>query len=148
MKKMNLNKGFTLIELLIVIAIIGILSSVVLASLNIARAKGANAVIKSDLVNVRAQASIIYDDNIPNSYSTLCDDSNVKSTIAAVDLVSGAVGSPCKCFSDDNSWVIIAPLKDVVGESTHYCVDSIGKSIGATAADYAAITSTLDTLCP
>lgn len=148
MKKMNLNKGFTLIELLIVIAIIGILSSVVLASLNIARAKGVNAVIKSDLINVRAQASIIYDDNIPNSYSTLCDDSNVTSTIAAVDLVSGAVGSPSKCFSDNNSWVIIAPLKDVEGESTHYCVDSIGKSIGATAADYEAITSTLDTLCP
>lgn len=33
------NKGFTLIELLVVIAIITILSSVVLASLNSARAK-------------------------------------------------------------------------------------------------------------
>ena len=72
MKKMNFSKsfklGFTLIELLVVVAIIGILASVVLSSLNTARAKGANAAIKANLANIRAQAELVYDSTTPNAY--------------------------------------------------------------------------------
>ena len=69
------NSGFTLIELLVVIAIIGILSAVVLASLNTARSKGSDAAIKSNVNNARAAAELYYDSN-SNSYAGVCAQTN------------------------------------------------------------------------
>jgi prepilin-type N-terminal cleavage/methylation domain-containing protein len=49
----NKSAGFTLIELLVVISIIGLLSTVVLASVNVARANAADAAIKSEIQQYR-----------------------------------------------------------------------------------------------
>jgi prepilin-type N-terminal cleavage/methylation domain-containing protein len=53
-------KGFTLIELLVVISIIGMLSSVVLSSLNTARGKARDATRISQLQEVRKAIDIYY----------------------------------------------------------------------------------------
>ncbi len=60
------NKGFTLIELLVVIAIIGILASVVLASLNAAREKARDAARQSDINAVNKALQLYWLDH--NSY--------------------------------------------------------------------------------
>ena len=127
------NRGFTLIELLVVIAIIGILSSVVLASLNTARAKGADAAVKSNLNNMRAQAEIVYD-NIGN-YSTVCADPNVVKAKAAAEAAGGAVGvcNNSAAATLPASWSLSVRMKSVdlfaAGSGTDYwCVDSTGTS--------------------
>jgi prepilin-type N-terminal cleavage/methylation domain-containing protein len=61
---MNMKKrGFTLIELLVVIAIIGILASIVLASLDSARKKGRDARRVADIKQIQLALELYYDAN-------------------------------------------------------------------------------------
>lgn len=137
--KKNYNKGFTLIELLVVIAIIGILASVILASLNSARAKGADAAIKSGMENARAQAELFYD-NHASSYANVCalpatspDGINTILQQAATTASSGTLivtataetasgAGSAVCHSTAVDYVTQMPLKT----AGYWCVDSTG----------------------
>lgn len=68
-KASSIQGGFTLIELLVVIAIIGVLASVILASLNTARGKGRDAFRKQSLTELRTALELYYDDH--NAYPIL-----------------------------------------------------------------------------
>ncbi|OGJ00117.1 hypothetical protein A3I90_01220 [Candidatus Nomurabacteria bacterium RIFCSPLOWO2_02_FULL_41_9] len=140
MKKINLKSlksGFTLIELLVVVAIIGILASVVLSSLNTARAKGADAAIKANLANIRAQAAIIFEDN-NQTYAGLCTDAVVSNqTTAAATALGGTVDNDlstaglattvnCHVAADDLTWAVSSGTK--VTPADAWCVDSTGAS--------------------
>jgi len=131
------NQGFTLIELLVVIAIIGILSSVVLASLNTARGKGANAAVKANLNNIRAQAELVYDSISPNSYAAVCADPNVMKGLAAAETAGGGTKA---CFNSSTAWAASAPLKVAETGGASWCVDSTGTSKASAAAS--------TTVCP
>ena len=93
------KKGFTLIELLVVIAIIGILSAVVLTSLNSARDKAREATILSALKDIHTQAEIYHIDN--GTYEDLCDDTQIASMVSALDAKSD--GTACWVSTDSYS---------------------------------------------
>ena len=141
------NKGFTLIELLVVIAIIGILSSVVLASLNTARAKGADAAVKSTLAGVRAQAEIQYDSlgcytdsgscnaTTPAVFSpaacpttgtgSLFRQTTIAQQIAGALSASGGFNA-CSATVGGGAWAVVTQYKS--DRLKGWCVDSSGKS--------------------
>lgn len=132
------QKGFTLIELLVVIAIIGILSAVVLASLNTARSKGANASVKANLQGIRAQAEIIYDDT--KDYSTVCMDTNIiNAVVSAMTASSDTDGLTNyttnndisnRCNASATEWAVNVLLKVPEGTDNYWCADQSGKSLG------------------
>ena len=123
------KKGFTLIELLVVISIIGILSSVVLASLNSARNKGANAAIKEGMANMRSQAELYYD---VNGYTGVCTNSTtgIANMLAqATSTGGGPTGDIANyCAADSSNWSAYVQLKTPENGNGYWCVGSSGAS--------------------
>lgn len=148
MKKSNLLPGFTLIELLVVISIIGVLASVVLSSVNTARAKGSDSAIKTNLANMRSQAAILYDNAGCYSANAACTTGTTTATACTGGTVGnlwkntqineallaagkastgGGVGvSTCVQDISNGVWAISTPLKSTPTQS--WCIDSSGSS--------------------
>ena len=145
MKSPQLRSGFTLIELLVVIAIIGVLSAVVLASLNTARTKGNDAAVQADITGIRTQAQLYYSDNGsygPASAAVVSDcaatdnvfsESTIQKQIAGADTANTPDGSiTCNVAADGTAYAVSAEF--VTTPDTYFCVDSTGIATTTTAA--------------
>jgi prepilin-type N-terminal cleavage/methylation domain-containing protein len=132
-------RGFTIIELLCVVAIIGVLATVVIAALGNARSKGIDVSIKQSLTGARSQAEIFYAANGGNFYSGVCGTASIGSAKSINDIVSaaaraygllsvntaiGVTGGPgiATCHDTLAGWAAEVPMK--VSGQGFFCVDS------------------------
>ncbi|MBI2121782.1 MAG: prepilin-type N-terminal cleavage/methylation domain-containing protein [Candidatus Sungbacteria bacterium] len=98
------KKGFTLIELLVVIAIIGVLASIVLASLNNARLKSRNARRITDIKQLQLASELYFDGAGAGQYAGALTDlvtGNYIPSIPIDPLGSGSSGTcrPNYCYA-------------------------------------------------
>ncbi len=152
MSRMNTHlreRGFTLIELLVVIAVIGLLSAVVLASLNTARSKGADASIKSQLKTVQTQAELYADTSgrynsdgttglasgaCTNTANTVLSDATIWKAVQASQANNGgtlANVTRCAVQATGQSYAVAVLLRAATG---WFCIDSNGASTQTTSA--------------
>lgn len=154
--KCRRSQGFTLIELLVVIAIIGVLSAVVLGSLNSARLKGSDAATKKGLSGARAQAEVFYSVN-GYSYANVCLSTAVAGVKTVYSQVLGAASSQglgsfgrnvagtastATCHDTAAGWAAEVPLK----AGGMFCVDSTGAGM-TTGGSVLTVTSPMDVTC-
>jgi prepilin-type N-terminal cleavage/methylation domain-containing protein len=129
----NRRNGFTLIELMVVISLITLFSSIALASLQTARIKAYDAVVKRSLNNFALEAEF-YKMRVGN-FAGLCNDAKAEQILRnAVTAGGGDFNNPnplpdyCVTgFSEQHGidyWIIAAPLRS--GQETFWCLNSLG----------------------
>ena len=143
MKK--IEKGFTLLELLVVVALIGIMSAIVMASLSSARKGGEDTAISANLTKLQTQAELYhstfnnYGSNTSefsgpcpivetdSSVSGLMGVSGVGALAFSKELVSrvGSANTVCVVAANGEKWAAASVLK---GDSAEVaCADSTGR---------------------
>jgi len=125
----------------VVIAIIGMLSSVILGALNSTRAKAANAAVKSNMTNMRSQIALLFDNG---PYTNICTNPTITAFRTAAATAGGGT-NVCNVGggTTPTSFVISIQLKVQEGAYNYWCVDSTGFMGG-----HNAVISGTATACP
>lgn len=132
MKASARQSGFTLLELLIVIILIALAATIVIASLSVARQKGQNTGIASNLASIRQHAESMHLDE--GNYNRVCgangaaQAANIRDMIAAAEAESPAGEGSAICATpaagDANAWAVSVQL----ATDGYWCVDTSGFS--------------------
>ncbi|MBU1045559.1 type II secretion system GspH family protein [Patescibacteria group bacterium] len=128
------REGFTIVELLIVVAIIGILATIVIVSLREASDRARNTKIITNITQIRKVAEDMYIQEA-SGYESLClsgalngDYSDIL-TILEND-VEKYGGEVVSCYASRYSYCVTAQL---TGSTTKYfCIDEQGNNLEST----------------
>jgi prepilin-type N-terminal cleavage/methylation domain-containing protein len=132
----SVKRGFTLIELLVVIAIIGILASIILASLAAARSKGNDAKVEGQLKSIQSAAEIYYVSAHNYGTSAACatmvaDTASGMANLMTASNYSNATAPACIGTGNPSTAYSVS---HALNNGGYFCVDSVGNSTTTAAA--------------